>query len=204
MGHALPSYELRKALPSCFVSRQLLLDLEIYLLSQSGELPDSCKGRRYEVFLEDRLGTETLDSADRLRQQRFPDDTKGVRMELYAHTHDTKSDWEHLTIRLSFGRTPLDSRAHISFTGLKAREYVVGLWAGIARISGSHRTMRSWVHFPRVFCPAAVALTFGVLLGAAFRVQFGYVFAVVVPYAFLATAMGAVRYCAFDTRSHET
>jgi hypothetical protein len=204
MERALPHYELRRALPSCLVSRQLLIELERYLLDQSGELPDVCKCRKFDLLLEDRFGTETFDSARFLPQQPFPDDTKGVQMELDAHTHETKSDWARLSIRLSFGKTRLDSMASISFTGLKAREYVEGLWAAIERRTDPHRTMTGWFHYPRAFLPTLVVLVLGVLLGTAFGERYGFWPVIVALNALVYASMGAMPYSAFDTKSHET
>jgi hypothetical protein len=178
--------------------------LETYLLDQSGELPDGCKGREFELLLEDRFGTETFDSARFLPQQPFPDDTKGVRMKLEAHTHEPKSDWVRLRICLSFGKTRLDSMALISFTGLKAREYVEGLWAAMERRTHPHRTMTGWLHYPRALLPMLVILVLGVPLGTAFGVLYGFWLVAVALNVFLFASNGALPYSAFDTKSHET
>jgi hypothetical protein len=178
--------------------------LEAYLLSQSAELPDSSKGLYYKLLLEDRFGTETFDSARLLHQQRFPDDTKGVQMELEAHTHDMNSDWALLSIRLSFGKTRLDSMVSISFTGLKAREYVVGLWLAMERVIDPHRTMIRWLHYPRAFWLTLPVLALGVLLGTIFDRRYGFGFVAVAIYATMFATAGGAPYAAFDTKSYET
>jgi hypothetical protein len=94
--------------------------------------------------------------------------------------------------------------ADVSFTGLKAREYVAGLWAGMGRIIDPHRTVRGWFHYPRAFLPTFVILAIAVLLRTAFGVQYGLVPGLLVPYVFIFATAGAVPYCAFDTRSRET
>src|ERR1051325_336428 len=104
-------YSLSHNLPSCRVDKDLLIDLEKYLLSKIDiATKDSGAIGEYHLKLKESGGTETIPTIQNYEAQYFPDDMKGISMEAGVPLASPPA----LNIKLQFHVTSPQSQLEIT------------------------------------------------------------------------------------------
>lgn len=206
------SYNLTKQLPSCNVERKLLQELENYARRKVAELappPEDLAGVLNQSFtIVDKFGVENLKSVEEYQRTYFPDDTRGISIEVRSFGNP------HLSIEFKFSPTKSDSNLRVRFDGNSAREVATGIAAEILSIMESYKTSNHFFHsylgVPLVLVIFAALLTGFILPGIRLTPTDA------VPYLLLNLGLGAVTvllavaagekfkpYSAFETRRNE-
>jgi hypothetical protein len=136
------SYSLTKTLPSCFIERKLVVELENYLRRKASEhavLEEGQDNVFYEIIIKDSLGQERLTSIEDFQKAYFPDDTKLIRMKAGDLNYTIE-----IEITLGLGKSETD--IEIGFKGKSAREITTGIAAEITSILKSYKTSNYWIH----------------------------------------------------------
>jgi hypothetical protein len=75
-------YALETRLPSYFIHRAFLKDAERFVLEQAKNLQkEAYEPNDYKVKIQDKTGTQTLNSIDEFQYSEFPNDTQFVELE---------------------------------------------------------------------------------------------------------------------------
>ncbi len=170
-------FALEKRLPSCRVTRTLLLSLEQYLKGKKEDLKASLKfdpdTERFTISVSDALGVETVGSVLELRGDRFLDSTMGVDINFEANWHKLQTE---LLVNLRFRVDRSLSRLTIEARGNAPRELVVGAYRSLSDIIETNKTSNYLYHLPSG--PEAVLvvgwslpIVVGVLLGGFRSIQ---------------------------------
>lgn len=155
MNH--PSFAYEHSLPSLRLTKDFLESLERYIIKRAGDLtvmnPEEIKAC-LRIKIDDRFGSENLNSIARLDSSRFEDSTSRVELEL-----DTpyRSDGIKLRVRLNFSKGRLFSTVSIAATMPNARDVSLSLKDGILRMLDPQRTWH-WVCHP-------IASVWGIIFG---------------------------------------
>lgn len=120
-----PRYSFEKSLPSTFVEKRLLVDLEHYILQRTSQF-DIRKGKipNYSVTILDSSGTLSLRSIEAYPRDIFDNEIEYV-------TLSYGDSYENIMIYIRFGKTKDKSKIEISFKGENARENVESIKVGI-------------------------------------------------------------------------
>ena len=151
-------YSAKEALPSCDVEKDLLADIEGYILRKASEISSNGGDiirKRYYFSVEEERGTETLDSTSEYRLSHFPDDTKSIILDL-----DLLASKCHLSIRLSFNVERHFSYMKVRCDGDSAREIVLGLTAGLHNIIKPYVNRNAMFHLS----PGIEGFIFGTMI----------------------------------------
>ena len=94
--------------------------------------------RTFTVSVTDVLGTETIRNIEEYPVEAFPDDTRGISLDLIAQgVHDV-----HISIH--FDVRPEHSQVSVCFSGPKPRATAHGVLVGIEKIIAPHQTSHHW------------------------------------------------------------
>ncbi|SRR5579875_1274708 len=145
-----PTYSSETRLTSCSVEKELLQELEDYILRKAKELEQSLTENEYcpkglsanesygfyTFTIEDSTGVEELSSVADFHLQYFPNDTKQVTP--YYHSGASNN----LRIKVKFGKEYYSQTdLSITYTGDAAREIVTGLASGVQQIIRPYRRL---------------------------------------------------------------
>ncbi|MDQ1591708.1 MAG: hypothetical protein QOG71_2335 [Pyrinomonadaceae bacterium] len=167
------SYLLTKKLPSCFIERKLLLELEQYIgrkLSEFIPPKNDILIKKYDFTVFDSSGVEVLKSVEDFHRTYFPDDTQLLKIRGSAW----KNSESNLDIRIEFGLTNNATNLQISYEGNSAREVATGISAEVISILNSYKTnnyLFQW--FGAVLSGFLTAIIIH-LLAFALRIHFAY------------------------------
>ena len=79
------SFEKKLTSTSYSVNRAFLKDAELFICKKAEDLQEEKYDRaKYQIQIQDRLGTQTLASIDEYRYSQFPNDTKSIQLEYYG------------------------------------------------------------------------------------------------------------------------
>ena len=161
----LPTFSLRKRLPSCAVDRSLLERLELYFRNDIpvvASIPD--EGRRLTLNLEitDTLGTDKRTTIDTYPLTKFPDGTEQVDL---SSTVSGAND-EHLTIRLRFNKDRDYSSVSIDSKVPQAREIAVAALEGIVHRLRPNTNLNKLLNWPLGLDFGAVSIVSALLCSA--------------------------------------
>lgn len=137
------SYHLTKTLPSCFIERKLLIELEHYLkrkISEHSPVEEGQDDVPYGIIIKDSLGQERLRSIEDFQRTYFPDDTELIRMRARGIRATS------LEIITTFGFTKYETKIEIQSYDKSAREITTGIAAEVASILNSYKTTNHWIH----------------------------------------------------------
>lgn len=135
------SYSFTKRLPSCFIERKLLLELEDYVQRKATDFVSSDDSIcRYEFTIIDSSGSEILKSVEDYKRTFFPDDIERIKI---MYSSRLKGG---LSIEISFGTIKEFTKAEIWFDGNSAREVAIGISSEIVSILESYKTSSHWFH----------------------------------------------------------
>lgn len=136
-----PRYNYDKNLPSIFVDRRLLVELERYLL-QRGTQFDARKKQipDYSVTIIDSSGTLSLQSIESYPREIFDNAIEAITLS-YGRTLDG------IKIYLRFGKSKDNSKIEISYKGSNARETVESIRTGVFQILKDFKTWNMIYHY---------------------------------------------------------
>lgn len=141
------SFDLDKRIKPCYVTRELVANLEDYLLQHIADITGISSEELvnyYSLAVTDDLGTEILRSVKDFRTTLFLNSTSKISISLNVI-------WVHkINLRLSIKfqkKDPEFSSVSIDYTGSNARETIVGLYDGIRRVI-SPSTNSNWLFHP--------------------------------------------------------
>lgn len=135
-------YSLEKKVPSCYVDKKLIEQLERYI---KGRLTDSVQGilrldpefrSDLDLKIKDKTGEESLSSIDEYHREKFSDDIK----ELSLHYSIEYTD---LSLRMRFSKTHMFSDLSIDLKCNGAREIALGISNELINIIKENKT----IHF---------------------------------------------------------
>lgn len=135
-------YSLEKKLPSCSVERQLLKDLDNYIIKIAKSLCPGLTNTRdkYKFIIIDSFGEETLGNIDDFKLSYFPNDTKKVKLtffSLYTRLFD---------IGIIFDLSGWESEIRIELEDESPREKVNGIYAEVITILRDYKTKNFIFH----------------------------------------------------------
>ena len=139
-------FELEKLMPSCDVSKELISQLEDYIIEQASQnsMVDRKKvADNYSVTLDDNFGVEEISSIKNYIPSAFPDSTSQISMSLWIYQRETEKP---LKITIRFNRDKIYCKMSIGYTSDNAREIVLGLYEGIKRLIDPHRNSNRLFH----------------------------------------------------------
>jgi hypothetical protein len=139
------AYSLSEYLPSCSVTRELLSDLEKYILTkcQRSREGASVEPTPRQFTVKDSHGSEYLATVDDFMFHDFPDDTREI--ELSCGHHDAT------TIRMRFGQSRTLSLVIIECKGADAKERAWGILEGILKRVSTQKTYHDLFSLLSVF-----------------------------------------------------
>ena len=143
------TFQLEKKISSCEVSKDLLRQLEDYLISQGEQITGLDQGKvleDYSISISENLGVEEFSTIRDYIPSIFSDTTTDIYIKLRIYRSHTNKP---LSITLAF-RKERSSRITIEHTGDNARETVVGLFDGIMRLINPHENT-NWIFHPPAF-----------------------------------------------------
>lgn len=203
------NFTLEKQLPSCTVNKDLLRELEIYLLSKAKALAgdeiledDRC----FCVRIHDDLGVESLSSVEKIPGGQFLDSTSQVALELNLRIRRTPFPLE---VHVRFNRDRLFSKLSISHSGDDARSVVAGLYDGVFRIVLSAKNGNAFFNPPPALEGALwIATSLPLFIGSTLEKFLPSAFAIcalfsALMYAYLIAGKRLRPYTEFDTSSTE-
>ena len=202
-------FKLEKQLPSCTVSKDLLKELEAYLLAKAKALAgDEAleKGRHFRVRIHDDLGVETIATVENIPGGQFLDSTSQVALELDLRYGKTSFPLE---VDVRFNKDRSFSKLTISYSGDDARSVVAGLNDGILRLVLSAKNGNTFFNPPLALEGALwVATSLPLFIGSAIEkmVPSGFAMGALLTALMCAYLIAGKRlrpYTAFDTPSTE-
>lgn len=145
----MPAFALEKKLGSLAVTKDLLKQVEDYVLRQvpiATGLPLEKLQTSIKWSITDSFGTETLNSFTEYAPALFPNSTSEIAFNLHVY-HPAKEAKVTLTIVkvLLSDREWSANAISINFEGANAREGVVGVYEGLNRLIEPFRT-RNWIY----------------------------------------------------------
>ncbi|THF67307.1 hypothetical protein E6C76_02725 [Pseudothauera nasutitermitis] len=202
-------FKLEKQLPSCTVSKDLLRELEAYLLAKAKALAGDEvleEGRHFRVRIHDDLGVETISTVDSIPGGQFLDSTSQVALELDLRYGKTSFPLE---VDIRFNKDRSFSKLTIAYSGDDARSVVAGLNDGVLRLVLSAKNGNRFFNPPPAFEGALwVATSLPLFAGSVIEktLPSGFAFGALLAalmYAYLIAGKRLRPYTAFDTPSTE-
>lgn len=137
------SYKLEARLPSCFVTVEMIGQIETYILQRADDVfgvsADQIRND-YSVTVAESIGKETLESVRSFNGSKFADTTESVTLALvsYAPRRD-------VTVHLN--RASYLSRIEVVVERSDAREAAIGMRDGVMALIEPHKTF-AWLFHP--------------------------------------------------------
>jgi len=135
------TYSITKKLPPCRVDKELLAELENFILEEASNFDDG-SNENYEVKIWDKLGEERLKSIRDIRQEYFPDNITNIKLEFGFLTRNQ--------ITVIFSLWGVNSEFTISIESEESRRNVEGIAAKILHIINYYKTSRFY-NPPKIF-----------------------------------------------------
>ena len=137
------SYSIRKPIPSCFVDKSTLAEIEKYIIQKGAEkygLEIDDVKKKYKFTISDKYGEETFKSVNNFHRQQFPNDTKRLNLclKIYSDTF--------LHICLDIGSDSYSSKIHLELDGENSRESATGILNEIERHLSENKNINSIFH----------------------------------------------------------
>jgi hypothetical protein len=200
-------YSLEKRLPSSFVTKELLQEIEHYIKSKCTSLhSESSKTAPpvFRFFIKDAFGSEHMSSVSDYGFSTLPEDTKGVGLSCGSYNSP-------LRVSVRFGTDSAFSTTEVQCNGSTAKELAHGVIESILKIVMGHRTrhhllrLESWFRQGMTFVLALsgviVLAKFGRLTSSDVVTVFWLVYVALV-LAFIGLAK-LCPYTMFDTKVNE-
>ncbi len=124
-------FTLEKRITSCLVTKDLLRQLEVYLVQYIAkiiDIPPDMLRESLSISISDSLGTETLKSISNYLPSLFPKSITEVRIDLYL-VHP-----KHISVSIHFGKDKTSSQISIRYKAKQAREVVMAIDGGLRQI----------------------------------------------------------------------
>jgi hypothetical protein len=198
-----PRYSFEKTLPSTYVEKRLLVDLEHYILQRAKNLEaGKIKIPDYNVTILDSTGTMTLKSIESYPRDVFDNEIEYI-------TLSCGDSYKSIMVYVRFGKTKEKSKIEISYKGENAREIVESIKVGILHSIKDSQTW-NFIYHPNFI---VVAILINVLLFSAGALLYAVVKqgiysqrAIAITLLLLAYLVGSnfKPYTTFDTRRNET
>ncbi len=144
----MPKFFLKRKLPSCLVSKELLSSIEKYLNVEMRQKLSTTLGEAisYQISIKEKIGTETLASMNEYSPTMFSDGTEEVSI---RWDNGYRADCK-LRISISFDKDYDFSELQVECDSQTARETAIGIGDAISRLLDSHRT-HNWIFNPFKF-----------------------------------------------------
>ncbi len=116
------SYSIEKRLTSCFVTKQLLLEIEKYILKKISEIANEDINKIREDFsfiIYDKYGFEKMEGVEEYQRELFPSDTKKICLQ-YRYLGSP-------SIKLSLGNNDTESKIEIDLDIKNSKEIANGI-----------------------------------------------------------------------------
>ena len=126
------TYSIDHRLPSCAVNKDLLADIETYVLQKWSSLNEDKGACSFVFSITDSVGSEDMGSVKDYRFHLLPDDVKEATLEVKGDPYPT--------IRVSFRTVSIGSDVKIVVNDQNARELARGILTGILDIVGPFKT----------------------------------------------------------------
>lgn len=198
-------------IPSCFVTKSLLADVESYLNVEMRQKLGEKLGDKisYKISIKEKIGTETLGSVSEYSASRFSDGTKEIEIDWHnGYESDVRLN---IHIGLDGGFISL-GELRIDCTSPMARETAIGVGDAILRLLNCHRTY-NWIFNPTpefpIVSPAAIGVAAVLIAFGISKINFGgaapasyFVCAVLAGWVFVSATFFRPR-VSFDTRRRQ-
>ncbi|MHA1213099.1 MAG: hypothetical protein ACTSSH_11620 [Candidatus Heimdallarchaeota archaeon] len=149
-------YSLNKKIKSTFVSLVLLQEVEKYLLEQGKSLCENDDQIIYKAMIDDKFGTERIDSFVNYHRSTLPNEAKRVALGVRDSHYNQR-------IEISFSRDKDYSDLKVVIDGDSAKEKAIGIATAIESRLNEHKNLNflfhSWLTYFLLF-------TFGIVFGA--------------------------------------
>jgi hypothetical protein len=195
------TYSLRTKLPSADAPKDLLQDIETYILRKAGELTslDETNLRAdYHVSIRDSIGEDRVATLADFNLTRFPNDTQAIIFQYWA-----------LPTRITVSLGKHDARLDVLISNQNAKEIAYGMRVEMLRLFDQNRNSNGVFHgaarqaimgIIAFFSFYLARFTFGAH-GSRYRLPFFVVG--VCAASFVATGLVFKPYCVFPTRRNE-
>jgi len=133
-------FEYDRKIPSCLITKDLLIILETYLKVEMCQKFREVLGDEYDftISIKEKIGTETFGSINEYAPTIFSDGTKAIKINWNNRFKSKRASLVDITIKLN-GDYYL-SDIEIACSGSTAREIANGIGNAILRLLDSHRT----------------------------------------------------------------
>lgn len=136
-------FKLEKKIDSCLVTKNLLKQIEDYLLNELPKKADIPKEKFYEEYkliVRDKIGEETLSNISEYKISLFSDSTNyvGHHLSIYRPIH--------LEVVIHFNKYKEFAKIEISYESDNPREDAIGIYDSIKRIIESQRNHNNILH----------------------------------------------------------
>lgn len=139
-------YSLEKTIRSCHVTKELLLQLENYLVNATPAILGMDKKdteSSYSVTITDDLGTETITHISNYVTSMFPNSTSSIALG-YNVCFGTESN----QVFVKFDKRKMFADIKVRYRSVNAREKATGVYAAICRIIDTQKTINHIFHPP--------------------------------------------------------
>lgn len=136
-------FSLRKDIPSVKVSKELIEQLEKYILKDVSEIigiDSQLLKDNYTIEISDKLGSETFKSISDYSLNRFQDGTENIKFGFSLYNP------LNFRLKLSFDAYKSSSKIDLSIKSIKPREKVNGIYNGILDRLKIHKTYNRHFH----------------------------------------------------------
>jgi hypothetical protein len=154
------NYDLKKELPSIFVTKDLIKTLRSNILNKMkilGNAGDDVEKielieKSFSISIEDKAGTHTIQSIEEFEPSKFPDSTKSIKISYRSPSSYLYRDLDlyDIRIRIVFNSEKYSSRTEVSCKSPDAKATAIGIASNINDLIAPHCTSVRWLH-PRPY-----------------------------------------------------
>lgn len=136
-------FNIRKDLPSIKIDKELISQLEKYILEEIPEISGIDKSiiqNKYSIEIVDMLGTSVFKSIAEFPLNSFQDGTKKIQLgfSIYEKTYSN--------VDISFSTNPFGSQINISIESNNPREKAQGIYNGLMEYVNQNKTYNHYFH----------------------------------------------------------
>ena len=127
------SFEIAKKIGSCHITKEVLSQLETYILNIIPELTNISRSqlsKEFTIAIKDKMGTQEVPNISEYRLSYFPDTTKSIKIHFRAFGSSGERIWVNIDL-MKYGEF---TELTINFTGDNPRETVIGMYNSIKEI----------------------------------------------------------------------
>ena len=199
-------FKLEKKIDSCLVTKNLLKQIEDYLLNELPKKTDIPKEKffeNYELIVRDKIGEEILLNISEYKISLFSDSTNyiGHHLSIYRPIH--------LEVVIHFNKYKEFAKIEISYESDNPREDAIGIYDSIKRIIESQRNHNNIFHINSLFYDLFLFIAIASFVLATFRfikgdnITIGIIFSLIFTVLLFYRVLSSLKpYISFESKKY--